>query len=362
MCQGIARHADQRITRVTSQLQTEILEQPTVLRRLLTEERDQIARVAQAIRNAAPKFVVLAARGTSDNAARYSQYLFSTMNGLQAALATPSTFTIYGKPPRLHDALVIAISQSGQSPDIISVVEEGRRQGALTVVVTNAPDSPLARAADYTIYLHAHPELAIGATKSYTTSLMAMAMLSDAIAQTDRLIDPLTFVPDWVNEVTERADSIIRAAERYAYIQYGVVTSRGYNYATAYEIALKLKELTYVKTEPYSSADFLHGPIALVEQGFPVIAVVPEGVLEAELTAFAQKLSAERGADLIVIASNPAALQVAQTPLAIPVGIPEWLSPIVAVVPGQLFTLGLALAKRLDPDRPRGLLKVTLTA
>ncbi|MDZ4764065.1 MAG: SIS domain-containing protein [Chloroflexota bacterium] len=347
---------------MTTQLETEILEQPDALRRLLTNEREKIARVAQAIRDVAPKFVVITARGTSDNAARYSQYLFSTFNGLQAALATPSTFTIYGKPPRLHDALVIAISQSGQSPDIVTVIEEGRRQGALTLAVTNAPDSPLARAADYTIYLHANPELAVGATKSYTTSLMAMAMLADALAQTDRLIDALALVPDWVSEITNSADSIIHAAERYTYMQYGVVASRGYNYATAYEIALKLKELTYVMAEPYSSADFLHGPIALVEQGFPVIAVVPEGALEAELTAFAQKLSVERGADLIVISANQDALRLAQTPLPLPVGIPEWLSPIVAVVPGQLFALGLALAKRIDPDRPRGLLKVTLTA
>lgn len=347
---------------MSSHLQDEIMEQPEALRRLLSQERDKIAHVAGAIRAADPKFVVLVARGTSDNAARYSQYLFSTMNGLQAALATPSTFTIYNKPPRLDGSVVIAISQSGQSPDIISVIEEGRRQGALTVAVTNSPESPLAHAAEYTIYLHAGAELAVAATKTYTNSLMALAMLAEALAQPDRLVDPLLFVPDWVNEVTQHADTIIGAAQRYAYMPYCVVASRGYNYATAYEIALKLKELTYIMAEPYSSADFQHGPVALVEHGFPVFAIVPDGALYDELAAFFERLNDERGADLIVVSAQPSALGIARTPLVLPSGIPEWLSPIVAVVPGQLFALGLTLAKRLDPDRPRGLRKITLTS
>jgi glucosamine--fructose-6-phosphate aminotransferase (isomerizing) len=347
---------------MSSHLQSEILEQPEALRRLLSQERENIARAAAAIRVADPKFVVLAARGTSDNAARYSQYLFSTMNGLQAALATPSTFTLYRKPPRLREAVVIAISQSGQSPDIVTVIEEGRRQGALTLAVTNAPDSPLALAAEYVIHLRAGAEIAVAATKTYTNSLMAMAMLSEALAGADRLVDPLMFVPDWVSEVTQRADQIIRAAERYTYMPYCVVASRGYNYATAFEIALKLKELTYIMAEPYSSADFQHGPVALIEHGFPVFAIVPEGALYDELTAFFEHLSSERGADLIVVSSQPSALEIARTPLIIPDGIPEWLSPIVSVVPGQLFALGLALAKRLDPDHPRGLRKITLTS
>jgi glucosamine--fructose-6-phosphate aminotransferase (isomerizing) len=139
-----------------------------------------------------------------------------------------------------------------------------------------------------------------------------------------------------------------------------VVLSRGYNYATAFEIALKLKELTYVLAEPYSSADFQHGPVALVERGFPVLAVVPEGALADELVDFLNQLN-ERGAELVVISSHPDALSLARTPLPIPAGIPEWLSPIVAVVQGQLFALGLTLAKGLDPDHPRGLRKVTLT-
>ena len=201
---------------MSSHLQSEILEQPEALRRLLNEERENIARAAAAFRAADPKFVVLAARGTSDNTARYSQYLFSTMNGLQAALATPSTFTIYQKPPRLREAAVIAISQSGQSPDIITVIEEGRKQGALTIAVTNAPDSPLALAAEYVINLRAGAEVAVAATKTYTNSLMAMAMLNEALAGADRLVGPLMFVPDLSRQVTQLPDQNIRPAEHQA--------------------------------------------------------------------------------------------------------------------------------------------------
>ena len=343
-----------------SHLQAEILEQPDVLRRLLSEERANIERIAAVIRQRSPKFIMLVARGSSDNAARYGQYLFGACNGLPVALATPSLYTLYDSPPRMADALVLAISQSGQSPDIVAVVEEGRRQGALTVTITNEPASPLAQAAEYTIALHAGREQAVAATKTYTTSLMTIAMLSAALAQSDERFDMLAQVPDFLAGVTDSAPATFKASERYRYMDACVVVSRGYNYATSYEIALKLKELAYILAEPYSSADFQHGPVALVAQGFPVIAVVPEGILAAELTEFLGELR-RRGAELVVISSDADALELAQTPLLLPAGIPEWVSPIVSVVPGQLFTLGLTMAKGYNLDQPRGIQKVTLT-
>jgi glucosamine--fructose-6-phosphate aminotransferase (isomerizing) len=343
-----------------SSLQSEILEQPDALRRLLEAERANIESIAHIIRERSPRFIMLVARGTSDNAARYSQYLFSTINALPTALATPASFTLYQQPPRLNDALVVAISQSGQSPDIIAVVEEGRRQGALTLALTNVPGSPLAAAAEYNIALRAGQERSVAATKTYTASLMALAMLSAALAEDSHRMDELSQAPNWIEVVTARYEETAHAAERYAYIEYCVVASRGYNYATACEVALKLKELTYVIAEPYSSADFQHGPMALVEHNFPVVAIIPEGVLASELIAFFQQLN-ERGAELIVISALEEALRLAQTPLPLPVGIPEWLSPIITIVPGQMFALGLTLAKRLDPDHPRSIHKVTLT-
>lgn len=341
-------------------LETEILEQPAALRRLLDSERASVERAAAAIRARAPQYIVIAARGTSDNAARYGQYLFGAVNKLPVALATPSLYTLYGQPPQIGGALVLAISQSGQSPDIVGVVAEGRRQGALTVAITNDPHSPLAQAAEYTINMRAGVERAVAATKTYTTSLLAIAMLSAALAQDDARFAQIGALPAALEAITEQASAVIRAAERYRYMQACVTLSRGYNYATAYEIALKLKELTYVLAEPYSTADFQHGPVALVAEGFPVLAVVADGGLTTELVAFLGELRA-RGAELMVIAADADALALAQTPLPLPGGIPEWLSPAAAVVPGQLFAYGLTLAKGFNPDQPRGIVKVTLT-
>jgi glucosamine--fructose-6-phosphate aminotransferase (isomerizing) len=341
-------------------LEQEILEQPEVLERLLEQERGTVEAVARAIRERAPRFVVLAARGSSDNAARYGQYLLGAVNGLPVALATPSLFTLYRRPPCLADALVVAVSQSGQSPDIVAVVEEGRRQGALTLAVTNDPTSPLARAAEWVVPLHAGAERSVAATKTYTASLLALGMISAALAGDEEMFAALRTVPEAIRQVVSSAPMICRASERYRYMEACVVVSRGYNYATAYEIALKLKELTYVLAEPYSSADFQHGPVALVEKGFPVIAVVPEGAVTAEMVDFLRRLR-EREAELVVISAREEVLSLAQTPLPLPEGIPEWLSPMVAVVPGQLFALGLTQARGLDPDQPRGLQKVTRT-
>lgn len=343
-----------------SHLEREILEQPDVLARQLDQEMAHVTKIAQTIRERDPRYIMLVARGSSDNAARYGQYLFGVANRLPVALATPSLFSLYNTPPRMEGALVIAVSQSGQSPDIVSVVDEAARQGALTLAVTNDASSPLANAANDTIQLHAGREQSVAATKTYTTSLMALAMLSAALQGDEQRVAQLRQVPGWIETVAHNGRDIIQRAERYRYMEACVVLSRGYNYATAFEIALKLKELTYVLAEPYSSADFKHGPVALVEEGFPVLAVIPEGVVAPELTEFLGGLK-ERGAELIVASAIAGALEQAQTPLPLPAGIPEWLSPLVAVVPGQLFALGLTLAKGFEPDAPRGLRKVTLT-
>ncbi|MGQ9910418.1 MAG: SIS domain-containing protein [Candidatus Flexifilum sp.] len=343
-----------------SQLHREIHEQPAVLRRLLVEGAEPARRIAEAIQRRAPKYVTLVARGSSDNAARYMQYLLAINNGMTAGLAIPSAYTLYGRPPVMTDSLVIGISQSGQSPDIVAVMQEARRQGALTVALTNIPGSPLEAAAELHLPLLAGVETAVAATKTYTASLLGLALISTALNGDPALWEALQRLPDWAAAIADHAEGTIRAAERYTYMEYCVVASRGFNYATAFEVALKLKELTYIIAEPYSSADFLHGPMAVVEHGFPVFAIVPEGTIAPELVTFLSALN-ERGASLIVVSADPAALQLAQTPLFVPAGIPEWLSPIPLVIQGQLFALGLTLAKRLDPDAPRGLRKVTLT-
>jgi glucosamine--fructose-6-phosphate aminotransferase (isomerizing) len=343
-----------------SRLSREIHQQPEVLARLLAEQAERAVQIARTIRDRDVCYAVLAARGTSDNAARYAQYLFGSLNGLPVALATPSLFTIYRTPPRLREALVVGISQSGQSPDIVAVVEEGRRQGALTVAVTNTPDSPLGDAAEQVLALGAGEEKAVAATKTYTAQLGALALLAAHLAGDEERLAELSRVPSAVEETLTLEETIAAAAQRYAHATQCVVLGRGYNYATAFEIALKLKELTYVVAEPYSSADFRHGPVALVERGFPAIAIAPHGAVYGDMLSLIEELT-ERDAELSIVSDREEALELARVPLRLPAPVPEWLSPFVCVVPGQLLALHVTLAKGYDPDHPRGLTKVTET-
>jgi len=341
-------------------LRSEIFEQPSVLARLLETQLEVVQEIAASVRSQEINFIFLAARGTSDHAGLYAKYLWGSYNQLPIALAAPSLFSIYQRPPALRNALVMGISQSGQSPDIVSVVAGGRNQGNLTLAITNEPQSPLAQAAEFVIDICAGSEKAVAATKTYTAQLMVVAMLSAALAEDDDRMAELQRVPDFVQQALDQDMLYTGAAERYRYMESCVVIGRGYNYATAFELALKIKELTYVLADPYSSADFRHGPVAVVERGFPVIAIVPEGEIAVELLDFLHQLQG-REAELIVISSLPEALALAKTRLPLPVGIPEWLSPLVAIVPGQAFALGLTLVKGYDPEHPRGLRKVTLT-
>ncbi len=342
-----------------SLLLQEILQQPAALQRLLDEGRDSIRAAAAAIRDYDPAFVTIAARGSSDNAARYAQYLLGAQNGLAVGLATPSLFSVYNRPPRLKRSLVIGISQSGQSPDIVAVLRAGREQGALTLAISNDGDSPLARAADHCILLRCGPERSVAATKTYTSSLLAIALLDAELAGAQERLELLASIPRQVQALCERAEAFRAAGAAQQDMRSCVVLSRGYNYATAFEIALKLKELGYVLAEPWSSADFQHGPVALVEQGFALLAIVPSGPLAHSLTSRLKEMR-QRGARLLVISAQAEALALAHASLALP-DLPEWASPLTAVVPGQFFALGLTQARGLDVDRPRGLRKVTRT-
>ena len=342
-------------------LYREIYEQPAAVERLLAQEREAAARLARAIRDEGVSHVVIAARGTSDNAARYAKYVLGSMNGLTVALATPSLFSIYGRPPRFDGALVVGISQSGRSPDIVAVLAEARRQGALTAVISNTPDSELARLGDHVIELGAGEERSVAATKTYTTELAAIALLSATLAGGGRYMTELETAPETMKATLEMMyETIARIAPRYRYMQGCVVIGRGYNYATAFELALKMKELTYTIVEPYSSADFLHGPMALVAEEFPVIVIAPSGALLAQMGEFVDKL-AEHRAETIVISDDETLLGKARIPLQLPQTSPEWISPMVTILPGQLLALHLANERGYQVDAPRSIRKVTET-
>lgn len=345
----------------STHLYREIHEQPQVLTRLLDQERTAVARLAAAWRAQDVDHVVIAARGSSDNAGRYAQYLLGARVRLPVSLTTPSLFTIYAAPPRFgaHTA-VLGISQSGRSPDIVSVLAEARRQGRPTAAITNDPNSPLAAQADHVLQLRSGPERAVAATKTYTGQLLLIAMLAVALAQDDAAQEQLAQVPTWLAETLTRNQDVAQTAERYRYMVNCVVIGRGYNYATAHEIALKLKELTYSVAEPYSSADFLHGPLALIQHGFPAFVIAPSGALQPEMETFIRQLQA-REAEVITISDRPELLSLGRKALPLPRGVPEWLSPLTAVVPGQLLAMYLAYTRDYDPDHPRGLRKVTET-
>ena len=340
---------------------SEIFEQPQVLANLLDSQMENVQQIVAALKSRDLQYAFLAARGTSDNAARYANYLWGAFNQLPIALATPSLFTLYERPPRLAGALVLGVSQSGQSPDIVRVLEEGRRQGRPTLAITNAAGSPLAQAAEFVIDICAGEEKAVAATKTYTAELMVIAMLSAVMSGDAQHVQQLHKVPDWVRMSLELEDGLARVAERYRYMQRCVVIGRGYNYATAFEWSLKLKELTYVVAEPYSSADFLHGPIAMVDQGFPVMVVAPQGPVYEDLLALLERLRHEQAAELLVISDGEQALSLAQSPVRLPAEIPEWLTPLVGIVPAQLFSYYLAVLKGYDTETPRSIQKVTRT-
>ncbi|RPI20696.1 MAG: SIS domain-containing protein [Acidobacteria bacterium] len=355
--------------RPSSFLESEIREQPEVLDRLLQSETERVFELAQSLRNKGEDagdrpycfdYVVLAARGSSDNAARYAQYLFGYHNRLPVSLATASLLTMYERPPRLARALVIGISQSGQSPDIVGVLAEARRQGQATIAITNDPQSPLASAAEHLIPLGAGPEKSIAATKTYTLSLGALALLSAALENDRDRLNELHKLPVIMERTFPPILAELHRVERYRYMSHCVVIGRGFNYATAFEVALKIKELTRTITEPYSSADFHHGPIAMVHRGFPIMLVAPSGAVIDDIRQLVVTLK-RLEAELLTISDDADLLADANLAFPIPEGLPEWLTPLVTVIPGQFFAMALAQARGLNADHPQGLKKVTET-
>jgi glucosamine--fructose-6-phosphate aminotransferase (isomerizing) len=342
-----------------SRVEREIREQPAVVERLLDRGREPVRRVADLLRERGVEGLHVAARGTSDHAAIYAQYVLGARTGLPVALAAPSLVTLYGAAPRFGRAAVVGISQSGASPDVVGVLEAARAQGAPTIAITNEAGSALARAGDLVVDLGAGEERAVAATKTYTAELTAIAMLSAALAD-DRVADAeLARLPGALGLALGADEAAAAAAGRRAGMTGCVVLGRGFEYATAREWALKIKELARLIADPYSAADFLHGPLALIESGFPVLAVATSGTVVAGMAELLGRLRDEHGADVVAIADRPDVP--ADAILPSPPDLPEWLRPVVSIVPAQLFAVHLARARGLDPDRPRHIRKVTRT-
>lgn len=336
----------------------EIREQPRVLERIYRSESATASALARRLRVRRPQMVVLAARGTSDNAAIYGRYLIETHLGIPVSLAAPSVVTLYRARLRLRGTVAIGLSQSGESPDIVRFVEAARAGGALTVAMTNAPHSPLARAAHEVLFLHAGPEHSVAATKTYTAQLTLLSLLVAHAAEDLALVRAHERLPDHVAAALRTEAAIRPVAVLLQKRRECLVTSRGLNFSTALEGALKLKESSRVVAEALSSADLLHGPIALVERGFPVIVTAPPGRALPHLTALLRGLR-RRHAQTIVLSSARQLLQDAALPVPVPPVGEESLTPHVYIVPLQLLAYHVARLRGLDPDRPRGLRKIT---
>lgn len=335
-------------------MRTEILEQANAVRRILAANRGSMENVRSLLRDDVTHCVI-AARGTSDNAARYAQYVWGARNGLTVGLATPSLYSLYHTPPSLTGSLVIGISQSGESPDLVAVLDEARQQDRPTIAITNQPKSPLAEQAGAVIDISAGDENAVAATKTYTTQLTAVALISNALSRTNQ--DPLDELPGLIGHVLHQEGQIAETVEHIVDADRCVVLGRGYHFATAHEWALKLQETTYMFAQPYSTADFLHGPSAAVDADTPVLLAVSDGPALPSIVDVVKTLR-DRGIRVIAISNTP------DVPADQIIAIPktkEWLSPIVAAPALQLHSYHLSNASGQDPDHPRGLSKITRT-
>lgn len=349
-----------------SLLQQEMASQPDVAAAFLDRTRPRLDELTIALRAGEIDGLVLAARGSSDNAARYAQYLWGLRLGLPVTLATPSLHTVYGRTLDVRRHTVVAISQSGTSPDVVSMLDEARAQGSPTLAITNDAASPLAQAADTVVDLAAGPELSVAATKTYTASLLAVALLAVAMGDSAERPDALRAlerVPEALSAAVTDTSGVAAAASLLDAGDRAVTVGRGLNLSTAYESALKVTELTGVLVAPYSPADLLHGPIAAVGADVPALLIAPAEPASSSVLEIIAELR-RRGAPVVIVrprGDDQLGEGVSELGLPPAARVEDWLTPLVAVVPGQLVAHALAELRGVDVDRPGGLSKVTLT-
>lgn len=337
----------------------EIAEQPEALTRTIEAERDKISRLGSFLKSRDVDLIVLVARGSSDNAALFGRYLLEITTGIPVSLSAPSVHTIYGARLNLKHALVVGVSQSGEGEDINQVLENARSCGAYTVGITNEPSSSMVSVVDETLLMHGGRERSVAATKTFTGQMMLFYLLATALAE-HKPAWSCEAIPAFAARALEQEPAIRELVQRYVFMENCVVVGRGLAYANAYELALKLMETCYVVAERFSSADFLHGPVAMVERHFPVILFAPPGVMLTDVKDLIKRLR-ELHADTLVLTSDLEAARDSTRSVVMPKEIDEFCAPIPYIIPGQLFAALLAEAKGLDPDQPRSLSKVTRT-
>ena len=337
----------------------EIAEQPDALRRTIQAERAKVGRLGAHLRRRDIDLVVLVARGSSDNASLFGRYLIEITTGIPVSLSAPSVHTLYGAKLNLKKALVVGVSQSGEGEDINRVLENARACGAYTVGITNEANSTMTGLVDETLLMHGGRERSVAATKTFTGQMLHFYMLAAALAD-DAARVGYEAIPDMAERALGLRPAVEELVERYVFMENCVVVGRGLLYANAYELALKLMETCYVVAERFSSADFQHGPVAMIERHFPVLLFAPTGVTAESTRALLSRL-AELHADTLVITGDADTAAMCKRAIRMPPDINEFLAPIPYIIPAQLFAALLAACKGLNPDAPRSLSKVTRT-
>ena len=335
----------------------EIREQPEALRKTIEAESEKATRIGDFLRQKEIDLIILVARGSSDNAALFGRYLLEIATGIPVSLSAPSVFTLYNAKLRLKRALVIGVSQSGEGSDINLVLERAMEAGAFTIAITNEAGSTMAKLADEALLIHAGRERSVAATKTYTGQIIHFYLLANAIG--DKRLH-YNQIPDLTEKALELERAVEQATQRYVFMENCVVVGRGMNYGNAYELALKLMETCYVVAERFSSADFFHGPLAIIERRFPVILFAPAGVTMRSSIELLDRLTSLH-ADCLTITNSAEIASHSPQSIVIPGVTEEILTPIPFAVPAQLFAAHLSEAKGLDPDAPRSLTKITKT-
>jgi glucosamine--fructose-6-phosphate aminotransferase (isomerizing) len=335
----------------------EIAEQPAVLERTIENEGAKLANLKKHLRDRDIDLIVIAARGSSDNASLFGRYLLEITTGIPVSLSAPSIFTLYNAKLDLKRALVIGVSQSGEGVDINQVLEMSKAAGAFTLGITNELESTMAGIVDETLLIHAGREKSVAATKTYTGQMLHFYLLAKALS--DHAPD-FESIPGHAADALRLRPSVEQVVQRYVFMDNCVVVGRGLNYGNSYELALKLMETCYVVAERFSSADFFHGPLAVVERRFPVILFAPSGVTSKNNVELLGRLK-ELYADSLSITNDPEIASLSSRSINMPGQIDEFLSPIPFIIPAQLFAALLSEAKGINPDAPRSLSKVTKT-
>lgn len=342
----------------------EISEEPKVMENCLNKNSDLITEIVKELKGSGINHVMIAARGTSDHAAIYAKYMMGILVGIPVTLAAPSIYTVYNKNLKLDKALVIGISQSGKAADVLEVIKAANSAGALTVSITNFPDSPLAEEAKYHLDLSAGLEKSVAATKTFVAQLTILAALTACWADDKALMDELRKIPQGVDQVLKSSGYIAEKAQRYRYMEDCFVLARGVNYSLAMECALKIQETCYVKAKAYATSDFYHGPYAMIERDTPVFIFAPSGLTQNDTKDMIIRLKGS-GAEVVVISDDKEMLDMGTTAFEIPKAsnplYNDAVSPFFNAVIAQVFACNLSLAKGLNPDNPRELKKVTIT-